>query len=114
MKEKNFGKCTLDFLDTEFGLEQANSLTILDEWVAVDVNMTLTEAEKNALLDMQEVLHFNVHDWNEVELITNFIGPLFQKLKIFSKKYNFFSVRDVAATLQGNKMNGDFMANLTA
>jgi hypothetical protein len=31
MKEKNFSKCTLDFLDTEFGLEQANSLIILDE-----------------------------------------------------------------------------------
>lgn len=101
MKEKNFGKCTLDFLDTTFGLEQADTLPILEEWLAVDGAITATE--KIALLDIQAALRFNVHDWNEVELITNFIGPLFQKLKIFSKKYNFFSVRDVEATLQGRQ-----------
>ena len=104
MNEKSFGKCTLDFLDNEFNLEQNNTLSILKEWLSVPSEVT--ENEKSMLLDLQESLEYNVHDWNEAELISNFIGPLFQKLKIFSKKYNYYSIRDVEGIKTGN--NGDW------
>ena len=100
MNEKSFGKCTLEFLDTEFNLMQVNSLPLLEDWV--NVSSDVTEIEKINLLDLQESLRFNVHDWNEAELTTNFIGPLFQKVKIFSHKYNFYSIRDLEGQAMGN------------
>ena len=104
MTDKSFSKCTLEFLDTEFNLMQVTSLPLLEEWLNVPADVS--DIEKFALLDLQESLRFNVHDWNEAELTTNFIGPLFQKLKIFSQKYNFYSIREVEGVTTGN--SGDW------
>ena len=51
MNEKSFGKCTLEFLDTEFSLMQVNSLPLLEDWV--NVSSDVTEIEKINLLDLQ-------------------------------------------------------------
>ena len=100
MTDKSFSRCTLEFLDTEFNLMQVTTLPLLEEWL--NVPSDVSDIEKFALLDLQESLRFNVHDWNEAELTTNFIGPLFQKLKIFSQKYNFYSIREVEGVTVGN------------
>jgi hypothetical protein len=71
----SFKECTLHKLDKTFGLKQSRNSTILDNWLNRQVD--IPDFEKQALQRFKELLILNVHDWNETELIQNFIGPIF-------------------------------------
>lgn len=89
--EKGFKDCNLKFLDKTFDLEEVDTLPDLEEWMAEQINVSAFESE--TLIHLRQVLDFNVHDWNEYELDSHFIGPVFTLVNFSSKKFNHYSQR---------------------
>lgn len=104
VQEKSFKECTLHYLDKTFKLEQTRTLPALEQWLAMAA--AISEIEHHLLLHLKNVLTFNVHDWNEHELDSHFIGPLFTMVDYSSTKYNHFAQRDLAGTVEGIRLFG--------
>jgi hypothetical protein len=86
MKELNFRECTLDIVESQFGLRRASRLQSLDTWLAskIDVPTQILSILKMFV----ENLELNVEHWNEQDLSLHFIGPLFS-LVSFTEPYRF-------------------------
>jgi hypothetical protein len=104
LQSKAFKECTLQFLEKTFRLEEVKNLPSLERWLAMSEE--LTEFEHQQLLYLQEILAFNVHDWNEHELDSHFIGPLFTFVNFSSKKFNHFAQRDLDGIVEGYRLFG--------
>lgn len=89
--EKSFRDCNLKFLEKTFGIEQIDTLPALDSWLATPSVPSAFEEE--SLLHLRSVLNFNIHDWNEYELDSHFIGPIFTLVNFSTKKFNHYSQR---------------------
>jgi hypothetical protein len=89
--EKSFKDCNLKFLEKTFGIEQIDTLPALDSWLAMSSEPSAFEEE--SLLHLRGVLNFNIHDWNEYELDSHFIGPIFTLVNFSTKKFNHYSQR---------------------
>ena len=89
--EKSFKDCNLKFLEKTFGIEQIDTLPDLDSWLAMPSETSSFEEE--SLLHLRKVLTFNIHDWNEFELDSHFIGPIFTLVDFSTKKFNHYSQR---------------------
>lgn len=89
--EKSFKDCNLNFLEKTFGIEQIDNLPALDNWLAMPSVPSAFEEE--SLLHLRSVLNFNIHDWNEYELDSHFIGPIFTLVNFSTKKFNHYSQR---------------------
>ena len=85
--EKSFRDCNLKFLEKTFGIEQIDTLPALDSWLAMPSVPSAFEEE--SLLHLRSVLNFNIHDWNEYELDSHFIGPIFTLVNFSNKKFLF-------------------------
>ena len=102
--KKSLLECNLKFLDKAFGLEQVESLEILNQWLAMVVDTT--DFETQSLLHLRQVLAFNVHDWNEHELDSHFIGPLFTLVNFSSTKFNHYSQRLISGIVGDYELTG--------
>ena len=102
--EKAFRECTLSFLEKTFGLEQMKTLPSLEQWLTLPAD--LSAFERQQLVYLREILDFNVHDWNEHELDSHFIGPLFTFVNFSSKKFNHFAQRDLEGRVEAYRLFG--------
>ncbi len=102
--KKSFGECNLKFLDKTFVLEEVEQLIALDEWLLMPID--ITDFERQYLLHLRQVLAFNVHDWNEYELDSHFIGPLFTLVNFSSKKFNHYSQRFIKGVVGNYELFG--------
>jgi hypothetical protein len=102
--EKSFKDCTLKFLEKTFDLEEVDSLPSLSDWL--NTEMPLSDFEKQSLLHLRQVLDFNVHDWNEYELDSHFIGPVFTLVNFSSKKFNHYSQRFIKGIVGDYELSG--------
>jgi hypothetical protein len=94
-QEKTLVTCTLKYLDKIFKIKQVSKLPALDAWMSQ--GSEVSELEQQMLLRFQRVLEFNVHDWNEYELDTHFIGPMFSLVDFSTSEFNHFGQREVSA-----------------
>ena len=104
LHEKSFKECTLQFLEKTFQLEEVKTLPSLESWRNTPAE--LSDFERRQLSELREILAFNVHDWNEYELDTHFIGPIFTFVNFSSKKYNHFAQRELAGVVAGYQLYG--------
>lgn len=104
IREKSFRECTLQYLDEAFQLEEVQMLPALAEWLAMSVE--ISDHERQQLIHLKKVLAFNVHDWNEHELDSRFIGPMFTLIDYSSTHYNHFAQRDLEGTVEGVRLFG--------
>ena len=95
--EKPFATCTLKYIDKTFRTRRAEQLPALDAWLTRPAEISAFERE--ALLRFQRLLNFNVHDWNEYELDTHFIGPIFSLVDFSTLDFNHFGQRELSATV---------------
>ena len=102
--EKPFRECTLQYLDETFQLEEVQMLPTLAEWLVMPAD--LSDLERQQLVHLKNVLDFNVHDWNEHELDSRFIGPMFTLVDYSSTKYNHFAQRDLEGVVEGIRLFG--------
>ena len=100
----NFKDCTLIKLDKMFGLSQTEETRALKDWLNGEAE--ISGLEREVLLILQQVLKFNVDNWNEAELIQHFIGPVFTLVNYSSRKFNVFSERLLAGTVDSIEMGG--------
>ena len=103
-QEKTFKDCTLKYLDETFDLEEARTLPTLEQWLSMSAD--ISDMERHQLLHLKDVLDFNVHDWNEHELDSHFIGPIFTMVNFSSNKYNHFAQRDLEGIIEGIRLFG--------
>ncbi len=104
IQDKTLATCTLRYLDKTFKTRRTEHLPALNEWLAMQAD--ISDFERQALLHFQRGLNFNVHDWNEHELDTHFIGPIFALVDFATLDFNHFSQRDIEATVDGMLLYG--------
>ncbi|OQY46959.1 MAG: hypothetical protein B6242_06370 [Anaerolineaceae bacterium 4572_78] len=100
----NFSECTLALLDKKFNLSQILKCEILENWLNQDAE--ISSFEKQLLHRIQHKLILNVHDWNETELIQNFIGPVFAFVDYTTKRCNFFAGRYFSGIVHEIELHG--------
>jgi hypothetical protein len=103
-QEKTFVTCTLKYLDKTFKTRQVRTLPSLDQWLTRPAD--ISDVDRQVLLRFQAGLEFNVHDWNEYELDSHFIGPLFALIDFSSPAFNHFGQRDLEATIDDTLLYG--------
>jgi len=105
-QELTFRECTLLKLEKQFGLDMVDGLPALTVWLQQPA--PLSEWERQSLIFFQRILSHNVHSWNEIELIQNFIGPLFTLVDFASgKQFNYFAERDFKGQVDGVTIYGN-------
>ncbi|MEM8524584.1 MAG: hypothetical protein AAGG68_08065 [Bacteroidota bacterium] len=106
LKQKSFSDCTLDFLDTHFGLRQVENLDSLNQWLSSSANEEIPELKVRFLEELQALLQYNVRSWNEQELDMHFIGPVFSIVNFSSEKFNLFAQRPIEAIVEEWRLFG--------
>lgn len=99
-----FKECTLLLLDKQFALEQCETLTALQNWFNEPTE--ISDLERTILERLRRPLKQYGHDWNEVELLQRFIGPLFSLVDFSSKHYNLFAERPFKGNVDGIELGG--------
>jgi len=100
----NFNECTLFSLDKQFNLESCETLPALQSWL--NEQMEISESDRAILEKFRYPLKQYVHDWNEVELLQRFIGPIFSLIDFSSRRYNLFAGRSLKGTVEGIELGG--------
>lgn len=100
----NFNDCTLAKLDKLFALKQIRTNPTLTEWLTQEAE--IVDWEVKVLQILQESAILNIHDWNEIELIQRFIGPLFELVQFTSDKFNLFAERPFEGVVKDVKLGG--------
>ena len=95
--EKLLSSCTLKNVDKTFKTSEVSNLPSLDSWLAMPAD--ISDFEQQSLLRSQKTLIFNVHDWNEHELDSHFIGPLFALVDFSTSLFNHFAQREIEGTV---------------
>ncbi len=103
-KEKLFRECRLAWLEKTFGLVQVDMLPSLKDWLSAPENVSAHH--KETLLELQQLLTFNVRSWNEQELDRHFIGPVLSLINFSTLKSNLYSERIVEGIVQDWRLYG--------
>ncbi len=101
---KSFRDCTLTFMDKVFKMRQLPTVSVLGDWL--NAPNDISDFERQILLRYQDLLTFNVHNWNEAELDVHFIGPMFSLVNFSSYDFNHFSQREVSGTVDKYFLSG--------
>ncbi len=104
IQAKSFKECTLKYLEKTFHLEELDNIPALDSWVNTPAE--LSDFESNHLIYLRQILDFNVHDWNEFELDSHFIGPVFTLANFSSKKFNHYAQRPIKGIIDSIELFG--------
>ena len=102
----NFKDCDRIFLDEIFYLVQVQKHNLLTNWCEKGMLYELTPFEEETVNRYQETLIYRVDDWNEQELIENFIGPMFSLINFNTLKYGLFSERLLKAIIDDYELSG--------
>jgi hypothetical protein len=85
-------------------MRQVETSSDLDEWL--NAESEITDFEKQQALFFQKKLNFNVHNWNEMELDTHFIGPIFTIVDFSSYEFNHFAQREFQGFVDDYRLYG--------
>ncbi|MCP4398729.1 MAG: hypothetical protein GY801_15700, partial [bacterium] len=66
----------------------------------------ISDFERQTLRNLRRKLKLNVHDWNEVELAYNFIGPVLALVDYTTERFNLFAERPLSGIVNGIELGG--------
>ncbi len=104
MKKANFKDWDLDQIDKAFNLTQIWECALLQQWE--NNNESVTDFEKNSLLNFQKALIRGGRAWNEVELENKFISPLILTAGIDDEKIGYFLERSLSGVVGDYELSG--------
>lgn len=106
---KSFENWTQEEVEITFGIEELDTLPLLEEWISADIQAN--EHEKYVLEKMKKHLLHRVDSWNEDELKLFFIGPLVELADIDSPLFKAFTQRSFSTTINDIEIGGkvDFL-----
>jgi len=93
-----------ELVDT-FGLRQKQQCDDLDDWLNSDED--IPENVERDLVRLQQRLRKRVYDWNEQELIVEFIALLVDKVNYGSDLYRTFANRKLSGEIDGHLLSGE-------
>jgi len=106
MESLNFKDCSRLILERKFNLVQVKTTEILEKWISDSQTIEIEENRKEILLELQDKLIYRVDDWNEQELIENFIAPVFSLINFNTQEYGYFSERMIKAVIDDYELSG--------
>jgi hypothetical protein len=108
-KKIKFADATLSLLNHTFGLTQyvEETFPALQKWVTLAEQQEAPQGERAEILrQMQLQFKRGGSGWNEVELESKFIAPLFGLTNIEDKEIGYFMERPLEAEVQGVMLFG--------
>ena len=108
MKTATFKEWTLTQLDQAFGLSQVllEQCQRMQEWENQASKITISDTEKEFLLDLQEPLTWGGQAWNEAELENKFISPLIMYAKVDDRQIGYFLERPLSGKVGNYMLSG--------
>mgnify|MGYP005838908561 CR=1 FL=1 len=105
-----FQQWTLAELRKVFGLQKTLDMPVLDAWVAAE--HPIPENFLPAIEWHRRSLQANFERWNEIELRTDFIGPILALVGFQGEEYSAFSGRNLSGRVNDHEISGevDWMA----
>lgn len=104
MQTEVFKNWTLTKLDDAFGLYQIWTSELLNKWQNIQID--ISEYEKDHLLMLQASLIRGGKAWNEVELENKFISPLIMAARIDDEEISYFLERYIEGVVGDYKLSG--------
>ena len=101
---KAFSKWTIEEVEEQFGVRQQRASSHMQAWLTVQEPPSATERETLELL--RQKLERHVYDWNEQELIINFIGPLLTLVDFDHEVYHPFFGREISVEINQETLGG--------
>lgn len=99
MPKTNFSDWTRYGLEKTFTLVQVDSHLVWDEWWARAQIQHIDEFEQEYLLRLRNILTYRGDDWNETELVEQFIGPLLTLINFNTHQFAIFAERELTGTI---------------
>jgi len=106
MEKLTFKQLTRNILKDVFGLKQFRKHEVLDNWVEISKNQTISEFEEQNLLLYQEKLIKRGVAWNEFELSEWFIGPILSLVNFDTDDNSLFAFREISAKVNDYELSG--------
>ncbi len=104
MEKITFRECTMTKLDRRFGLKQVPSIDALHQWLGMSYK--INDFEKKALTQLQSKFNKNQMHWNEYELVSHFIVPIFSFVDFTTDYFNDFGDRSISAVVGDVELTG--------
>jgi hypothetical protein len=104
MEKMTFRECTMTKLDRRFGLKQVRSIDALNQWLTMPYEVT--DFEKTVLTQLQFKFNQNQMHWNEYELVSHFVVPIFSFVNFTTDYFNDFGDRIISATIDNIELVG--------
>lgn len=104
MERITFPECTLTKLDKRFGLKQVSNNDTLNNWLSMPYE--ILEDEKKSISQLQFKFLKNRNHWNEYELVSHFIVPIFSFVDFTTDYFNDFGDRLISATINDTELVG--------
>ncbi|MEM7538753.1 MAG: hypothetical protein AAF639_41720, partial [Chloroflexota bacterium] len=104
MAMKSFSYWKIVEVEREFQIQQVKESRFLDDLMTIQTAPSDTEEKR--LQQLQEELLERVYDWNETELIVNFIGPLLLMINFNQAAYRTFLDRQISVPYGDNTLSG--------
>ncbi len=102
----NFKDCDKIYLEDTFALEQKMKHNLLSLWIENSKQYQINEFENETTTRLQEKLLYRVEDWNEQELIENFVGPLLTLIDFNTLDFGLFANRELSAVVDNIRLTG--------
>lgn len=107
-QEIRFQNATLDLLEDTFDLNPIfpRTLPTYTKWIALAEEQEITPQERENLDLLLASFEISGAGWNEVELESMFIAPLFMLLKLHESAIGYFMERPLSAEVESIKLYG--------
>jgi len=101
---KSFAEWTAFAVEQTFGLHKNHNSSALLAWI--DYSAEPTPAQMGALDGIRMALDRCQYDWNEYELLAQFIGPLLATVSFYGERYSAFHQRTLVLPDNGQQTEG--------
>lgn len=93
-------------VEETFDLSRLSEMDLLTEWLKVN-HQSITEKEREAIIELRQLLKKFIISWNKAELKFHFLGPFMGLIKLYSDKYNSFVERSLTAIIGNETSSGN-------
>ncbi len=108
MQISTFKEWTLTKLENTFGIQQIldRDYGLLKKWQDLSQTISISDFEKQTLLNLQRPLEWGGRGWNEYELENKFISPVFMAAQFDDKTIGYFLERPLKGIVGDYELSG--------
>jgi hypothetical protein len=108
MQTATFKEWTLTKLENTFGIQQIldKDYNLLKKWQDLSKTISISDFEKQTLLNLQEPLEWGGRGWNEYELENKFISPVIMTAQFDDKIIGYFLERPLKGIVGNYELSG--------